>query len=118
MECNNCGSKLKNENVYCPNCGIKVGSKKKSTKKEEKSEVVVVDSLPEKQDNSSDVFVLWGVLGFFVPIVGLILFLVWKDDKPKDAKASGIGALIRVGLIMITLIIFMFVFFFAAAYNV
>ena len=36
----------------------------------------------------------WGVLGFFIPLVGLILFLVWMKDKKKAAKAAGIGALI------------------------
>ena len=40
----------------------------------------------------------WGVLGCCLPIVGLILFLVWKDTKPKSAKAAGIGALVSVGL--------------------
>ncbi len=39
---------------------------------------------------------LWGLLGFCIPIVGLILFLVWKDSKPKTAKAAGVGALISV----------------------
>lgn len=39
---------------------------------------------------------LWGLLGFCIPIVGLILFLVWKDSKPKSAKAAGIGALVSV----------------------
>lgn len=36
----------------------------------------------------------WGVLGFFFPLVGLILFLVWLKDKKKASKAAGIGALI------------------------
>lgn len=36
----------------------------------------------------------YGILGFFFPLVGLILFLVWKDTKPADSKVSGIGALI------------------------
>ena len=39
---------------------------------------------------------LWGLLGCCIPIVGLILFLVWKDSKPKTAKAAGIGALVSV----------------------
>lgn len=39
---------------------------------------------------------LWGLLGFCIPIVGLILFLVWKDSKPKTSKAAGIGALVSV----------------------
>ena len=31
-----------------------------------------------------------------VPLAGLILFLVWKDTKPRTAKAAGIGALVCV----------------------
>lgn len=46
----------------------------------------------------------WGVLGFFIPIVGLILFLVWRKDKPKSAKVAGIGALIGFVLNLITLL--------------
>ncbi|MBR2547398.1 MAG: hypothetical protein IKF07_04325 [Eubacterium sp.] len=38
----------------------------------------------------------WAVLGFFIPIVGLILFLVWGKTRPEDAKAAGKGALISV----------------------
>lgn len=41
---------------------------------------------------------LWGALGCCIPVVGLVLFLVWKDQKPKTAKAAGIGALVSVGL--------------------
>ena len=26
------------------------------------------------------------------------MFLVWKDTKPKTAKAAGIGALVSVGI--------------------
>ncbi len=38
----------------------------------------------------------WGLLGFCIPLVGLILFLVWKDTKPLTSKAAGMGALISV----------------------
>ena len=51
----------------------------------------------------------WGVLGFFIPIAGLILFLAWHNDKPKSAKSAGIGALIRV---ILSIIVFFIVFFF------
>jgi hypothetical protein len=33
----------------------------------------------------------WAVLGFFIPIVGLILWLVWKDTRPKDSIQSRNG---------------------------
>ena len=38
----------------------------------------------------------WAVLGFFFPIVGLILFLVWKDTRLLSSKKAGIGALVGV----------------------
>ena len=38
----------------------------------------------------------WAILGFFFPLVGLILYLVWKDSKPLSAKKASKGALIGV----------------------
>ena len=35
----------------------------------------------------------WAVLGFLVPLVGLILFLVWEKERPADGTSAGIGAL-------------------------
>lgn len=46
-------------------------------------------------DNDSGSFG-WAVLGFFLPIVGLILYLVWRDQKPLSAKKAGMGALVSV----------------------
>lgn len=55
---------------------------------------------------------LWGLLGWCIPIVGLVLFLVWKDTKPKTAKAAGIGALVSV---IIGIIYYVVVFVFLGA---
>lgn len=52
---------------------------------------------------------LWGLLGCCIPLAGLILFLVWKDEKPKTAKSAGIGALVSVGLTF-AMYIFLIVF--------
>jgi len=30
----------------------------------------------------------WAVLGFFIPILGLILWLVWKSARPGDSKMA------------------------------
>lgn len=38
----------------------------------------------------------YALLGFFIPIVGLILFLIWKDEYPLRAKSAGKGALVSV----------------------
>lgn len=48
----------------------------------------------------------WAILGFLFPIIGLILFIVWKDSKPKSSSAAGKGALIGfiVGILATVLI--------------
>lgn len=38
----------------------------------------------------------WGVLGFFIPLVGMILYFAWKNDRARDAKFAGIGAVLCV----------------------
>ncbi|MCA1356324.1 hypothetical protein FO433_06760 [Weissella cibaria] len=48
----------------------------------------------------------WGVLGFFFPLVGFILWLVWMKDKPKSSKSAGVGTLISVILGVLIWIIF------------
>ena len=48
----------------------------------------------------------WAFLGFMIPIVGLILYLVWKDTKPRNASAAGKGALVSVIAGVIFYIIF------------
>jgi len=53
--------------------------------------------------------IAWGLLGCCIPIVGLVLFLVWHDNKPKTAKAAGIGALVSV-IVSVVFYVLYFVF--------
>ena len=59
---------------------------------------------PTAQDNGS---FGWAVLGFFIPIAGLILYLVWRTEKPLSARRAGIGALVSVivGAVLTVLLI-------------
>ena len=75
--CRNCGQQIDDRAAFCPHCGVAQENK------------------PQVVDNGG---FGWGVLGCCIPIVGLVLFLVWKDTKPKTAKAGGIGALVSVGI--------------------
>jgi uncharacterized membrane protein YvbJ len=88
--CKNCGKEINEQETFCPNCGTALNSTQ-----EPKSQPTVVD-------NGG---IGWGLLGCCIPIVGLILFLVWKDSKPKTSKAAGIGALVGVILAVIYYII-------------
>ena len=73
MFCKNCGAEIDDKAEICPHCGVA-----------QKEQRPIDDS---------------GSLGCCIPIVGLILFLVWHDTKPKNAKAAGIGALVSVGIV-------------------
>ncbi|SHJ82860.1 zinc-ribbon domain-containing protein [Clostridium cavendishii DSM 21758] len=80
MFCKNCGQEIDDKAHICIHCGV------------------ATNSNPALVDNGG---FGWGVLGCCIPIVGLVLFLVWKDSKPKTAKAAGIGALVSVSVIIL-----------------
>lgn len=85
--CKNCGSEIDDKAAICPKCGVPQ------------------NNTPEVVDNGG---FGWGLLGCCIPIIGLILFLVWKDTKPKTAKSAGTGALVSV-IIGVVYYIIMFV---------
>lgn len=89
--CRNCGNEINEGAPVCVNCG--------APQNQEQSQVYSQPSVQEytqevKTESDDKGGFLWGLLGCCVPIAGLILFLVWKDTKPKTAKAAGIGALV------------------------
>ncbi|MBE6915420.1 MAG: zinc ribbon domain-containing protein [Ruminococcaceae bacterium] len=85
--CPKCGRQLVDEAVICVSCGCAQSRR----------------WFGNREDSSS---FGWGVLGFFVPLLGLILYLLWKDATPKKAKSVGIGAIIGavVGVLIAILV--------------
>lgn len=80
MYCKKCGKEINDNAVICPSCGC-------ATDKYEQK------NFKNESDSSS---AGWAVLGFLIPLVGLILYLVWKDELPLRAKSVGKGALVSV----------------------
>ena len=76
MYCKKCGREVEENSLYCNNCGAQLNTAQNQNISE---------------DDSSFGFAL---LGFFIPLVGLILFLIYEGKKPKRAKSAGKGALI------------------------
>lgn len=91
--CSNCGNPVNENQDVCLNCGVVLKKKYTSNHVEEGSTGG------------------WAVLGFFFPLVGLILYLAWSDTKPKSAKAAGKGALIGVIIAVILSIIVLILIF-------
>jgi hypothetical protein len=52
----------------------------------------------------------FGILSFFFPVVGLILFIVWRQQYPLKAKSAGIGAIIGAALEIVIGILYALVF--------
>ena len=84
MYCGNCGKEIESDSVYCRHCGGKV---------------VAADPNrpPTGLYYAEDKSIPGGAaLGFFFPVVGFILWLVWQDKYRKRATSCGKGALAGV----------------------
>ena len=71
--CSYCGNELVDAAVVCPRCGRAV---------------------PIPLDHPDTPSVGLCILGFFIPLVGLILYLVFRENTPIRAGAIGKWALI------------------------
>ncbi|GHU99920.1 hypothetical protein FACS1894211_06210 [Clostridia bacterium] len=70
---------------------------------------------PVKRDGGSFGYAL---LGFLWPLIGLILFCVWKDDLPLRAKSCGKGALLSVILTAVFIVLAIIVNIFRVRYHI
>ena len=89
--CSGCGRELPPDEDFCGACG-----KQRTTPAQGAQPTFQQPVYPQMgyvQDAPSGGMT---ALGFFFPIVGLILYLVWKDQTPLKAHSAGKGALIGV----------------------
>ncbi len=70
-----------------------------------------VSATQSQQTDSGGSTVGWGILGFFIPIVGFILWLIWKDEHPARAKSAGIGCLVSICLGVVGVILYVVLVF-------
>ena len=76
--CSKCGKEIMDEAVICPGCGCAQENNVQNN--------VQGNSVPQIKEALSDIQKEawsnsgWSLLGFFIPIVGLILYLVYKNS--------------------------------------
>ena len=87
MYCPNCGNKNNINSNSCLYCGTPIGETKSMEKGSDKSSLGL------------------NILSFFIPIIGLILYVTLKKEQPVKAKNCGKSALIGVVSIVILYII-------------
>ena len=99
MYCRNCGKKIDENFKVCPYCGTSY------------EQNFNMNYNVKQEVNSESNGICYGIIGFFFPIVGLILYLVWMNERPRAAKSAGIGALINVILgVIFAIIVLIFIF--------
>lgn len=89
--CKNCGAQINDDSEFCSFCGTKCENFVK----------------PETHHISGGEKFGWGALGFFIPLAGLILFLVWLNDVQNKEKgiASIVGGAISIGVSILTSVV-------------
>ncbi len=132
MFCKQCGKEIEDGSTFCPFCGASQADDAQAQQQAQPAQQAQPQygqyqppytaqptyTAPPVQESGAG----WGVLGFFFPVVGLILFLVWKDDHPARSKGAGIGALVGVivsvvGTVLLYVLYFVIMMGAAGAYG-
>ena len=89
--CTNCGKQLEDSVSFCPSCGTACAYPVSQ-------QPVPVQPAPQKPAPAADdaPSFLMALIGFLVPIAGLILYIINRDTRPKEAASAGKGALASV----------------------
>ena len=83
MYCIKCGNKLSKTDKFCGKCGYNLSTE--PTKEE-----------PSNGLENINKKLLFGVIGFFAPIGGIILYFASKETDPEEAKNALTWALIGI----------------------
>ncbi|MFW5894836.1 MAG: PLDc N-terminal domain-containing protein [Bacillota bacterium] len=93
--CEKCGEPLEPHYEVCPNCGNKL-------QREEKSQTASSSDASRPRPDEEDDTAGWAVLSVFFPVVGVILYVLWKESRPKASRSVGNAAI--VGFILHTIV--------------
>lgn len=105
--CPMCGCTVEDTAIFCPKCGAAVNT-------QSGYQTYTAPQQPPVDTGN----IGWGFLGFFVPVAGLILYLCWMQERPKDALMAGKGALISViaGVVLTVICFALYALIFAAIF--
>lgn len=122
MFCKNCGKELEEGMTFCPYCGTNQADEAAQPQENAAPDNGAAGQYTQPNagnyypnapvDSRSGGFAF---LCFLFPIVGLILYLVWKDTMPLRAKSCGKGAIIGVIVYFVFIILYSIIIVAAAS---
>ncbi len=89
--CQNCGALVNSDQDFCIECGKKI--------------------IKKDEINESGTRFFYGFFGFFIPLLGFIVYLILRDTKPKAARTSirwAIGGFLSYFLVFGLIFLFYF----------
>ena len=95
--CPRCNSLIDSKDTFCTHCGYRLDQKRRIQRQ---------PSHPREPNNESSLF-LWALIGFLSPIAGIILYLIFKDTKPRSASYSIRGAFVAIVIYVIVVMFFL-----------
>ena len=98
MFCPNCGKEIAENAAVCVHCGHAI---QQSQPNFAKGGTSYVEDKPNLGINIISLCC--------IPILGIIMYFVWKDEKPKAAKSALIFGLVGIGVVVLWYVVF-FVF--------
>lgn len=108
MICKYCNKEVTSVSNHCSYCGALLNDN------------LTTNNIPSGNNHNlvpkANIFL--AILSFFIPIVGVIIFIIKKDSDPKTAKASGICALVSFVLNFVCIILYSVLFLVYAVFSV
>ena len=99
--CPYCGKQIAPSDTVCGSCGRSMPESYQASNYGNDGSTT--------SNNKDGVNFVYGIIGFLFPLIGLILFIVFKESNPQGSKYAGTGALVKVILAVIVYLLF-FVF--------
>lgn len=101
MYCEYCGSKIEDNTLFCGNCGARVERREFNDNDNSvngENADLSERFAPADDKNKTERSFGISVLTFFFPIIGLILYLVWRNSREGLAISAGKGALVSLSV--------------------
>lgn len=90
MYCQKCGNQVNDNDQFCPSCGAPTNSA-----------TINRETQNYNQNNGDESNLGYAILGFFIPIAGIILYFVWKSEFPLKARSCMRGFMVGVAVYVV-----------------